>query len=1004
MINYLSVSRRLMCVGALLAVFNSSAFGLGFGKLEVTSGLGEPFSGRINLTSLYAGDSENLGVALASLDDFNRAGLARPDILNNLQFEISYDAANKPYIKVHSDSPIDEPLLQFMVELKWQGGKLVRNFNVLLDPPAYVRKGGSAPAPEIDSNPEPAYADAVSQPAQPIEQPIEPVEPVIIERTSQEFIVVESAAAQVAGHGNVAEAEVVAGSDINEVSSFEVKRGQSLWIVADRTRGESTTVHQMMMAIFTENPRAFIKGDINKLKAGATLTIPSGALRNELSRSEAIAAFYRATQIESTDSIIAKTRADTQPAKEPETLIESEPALATGEAVSTTSTNQTEAPVSETIELTNAADQAMPAQTAVDESIESLATASGAADENTAASNPSGQAVQSSAKLTTYATDDNTLNLLTQEVALLETTLVQANTENQELKQRINELEDRVDFATRFLEFQNIALSITDDNTTNTGDNTAANTLTQTTIENESVAGDAATIDGKKGDSKSIIQEGLIAATEALSESADTLAQPEQTASETSPKLQPTGAEDNLATTQDATSPNSETGASGWTTFQDEVATRFDGLKSLFASSTSDTMQPILAIIAVVILALGALMAIFRHRSFSEVEYAAYPSNRGSTTRSMDRKPLRSYDNNISDSTKRKVQDKSSIPASTSPESSTDEAKTEKSSVKYAGASTLIEEAEVYMALGKEDKAEETLKNAIKGGSVDTEASIKLMEIYQKRQPKNPEPAPEVIPDPDIMEALAPSAPVLDPIQMESIKPPSPASDAMKKEGSPPSAPGPDPIQMEAIKTSSSASTPSETEEQIISSVARTDTKDDTAAGLSVPVPDPIQTESITPPTHEFEKIETETIRPVTPTPDPSQMETLRPRIEKPEKRSPLDQLSTAPATASSGEGIPMFDVEDDGLSPTERDALRKAAMTAEVDTKPDDVPVESEQKIGRRSKLLQASRGTEFETRSKDDQIKDLETKLDSLQNQMDEILRRLSRDDSSNSSGGAA
>jgi len=996
MINYLSVNRKLLCAGTLLAVFTSSAFGLGFGKLNITSGLGEPLSGRINLTSLYAGDSKNLDVALAPLDDFNRAGLDRPDILDKLQFELAYDAGNKPYIKVSSDSPIDEPLLQFMVELKWRGGKLVRNFNVLLDPPSYARKGGAAPALEIESTSEPAFADAVSQPAQSIEQPIEPVAPVISERTSQESIVVESAVAEVAAQEIVTEAEVVAGSDTNEVKSFKVKRGQSLWIVADRTRGESTTVHQMMMAVFAENPRAFIKGDINKLKAGATLTIPSGELRNVLSRSEAITAFYRATQIESTDNVIVSTRAETPPAKEPEIPVETELVLATNDPTNTAAANQTETPVtdstktppSETIELTNATDQAMPAQTAAESTESTAATTRNAAavDESSFATRQSTQALASSESVT-YAPDDNTLNLLTQEVALLETTLSQANTENQELKQRINELEDRVDFATQFLEFQNIALSITDDDASNTSNTTAANALAQTDIENTPVAVDTVTNIDNSSESQSVIQEGLIATTEALSESADTPAQPEAT-SETGAALQQTVVNDSSSATRDT---NTGTGESGWTNFQDNVATRFDGLKSVFASSTSDTMQPILAMIAVVILALGALMAIFRHRSFREVGYAAAPSNSGSVVRrSIDRKPLRVYDSNASASAKRKAQRNTNT--STASESSTDDEKTEKSPVKYAGASTVIEQAEVYMALGKEDKAEETLKNAIKGGSVDTEASMKLMEIYQKRQPSPVTPKPVVVPDPDIMEALVPSAPVPDPIQMETITPSTPASKlntATTGTITPPSAPIPDPIQMDEITPSAADSEPTTT---------------DALPTPSTPIPDPSQMEAITPSTTDFEPIKTERIKPAVPTPDPSQLKTLRPRAEKPESRSPLDQLSTAPSTSGSGDGIPVFDAHDDGLSPTERDALRKAVMSAEVDTKPDDVPVEPNQKVGRRSRLLQAARGAQFETRSKDNQIKDLESKLDSLQNQMDELLRRLSRDDSSNSSGGAA
>ncbi len=1009
MINYLSVSRKLMCASALFAVFTSSALGLGFGKMDVASGLGEPFSARINLTSLYAGDSEQLSVALASLEDFARAGLDRADVLDKLQFAIAYDDAGQPYISVSSDSPIDEPLLQFMVALQWQGGKLVRNFNALLDPPTYARNGSSIHVQQIEATTEIAAAETYSQPAQTIEQPIEPVEPVTIEQPTQEFVIVESAANESTEQESIATTELAV-SD-TELSSFTVKRGQSLWIVADRTRDVSTTVYQMMMAIYNANPRAFVRGDINKLKAGATLTIPAGELRDELSHAEAIAAFQRTAQGQhSPDNIAAvKSESATTPsadvaqtaAKQPESAVTAMASTNAGEA------NQP----GETIELTNAGTDAVSAETAeTAASTSELSVASAQFEQNAGAS-----------EFALSNTDNKTLDLLTQEVALLETTLAQANAENQGLKERINDLENKVDFATRFLEFQNIALSITGDDNAASISDTVGTPATQSNLETtqQEVTASESVDNAGSNDTQAVIREGLLAATEALSESGDALTQSEQdtlVASEQQPNH-----DDNASSTTDAASSNADSGESRWTAFQDKVVTRFDGLKSLFATSTSQPMQPILTIVAVAILALGALVAIFRHRSFAPAKYTAYPSNSGSITRSTNRQSLQSYGAKATDATKKRSE--KTAADSASPTTANENANTDKQSVKYAGASTLIEQAEVYMALGREDKAEETLKNAIKGGSVDTEASMKLMEIYQKRPPETSNPAPntssdsstqrattapsvpvpdpvqmdaikpstpEIIPDPDIMQALVPSAPAADSEQTEATKSSTPEviPDPDIMQALAPSAPTADSEQTETLKPTASEISQAESKPITIPPVSDLSKREDNTPVPSVSIPDSGQIEAA---------------KPATPAPDPGHKESLRPRVEKPVERSPLDQLSTAPPPSKSGDGIPMFDVGDDGLSPTERAALRKAAMTAEVDTKPDDVE-ESEPKMGRRSRLLQAAQGTQFETRSKDDQIKDLESKLDALQSQMDEILRRLSRDDSSNSSGGAA
>jgi hypothetical protein len=142
----------------------------------------------------------------------------------------------------------------------------------------------------------------------------------------------------------------------------------------------------------------------------------------------------------------------------------------------------------------------------------------------------------------------------------------------------------------------------------------------------------------------------------------------------------------------------------------------------------------------------------------------------------------------------------------------------------------------------------------------------------------------------------------------------------------------------------------------------------------------------------------------------------VKPRVEVvTEERLPLDKLGTPPPSDDLGQGIPVFEIEDDGLSPTERSALRNAAKTAEVDAKPNEDTLstvsESAEKNDRRSRLFRAAQRTAFEARGrtqtstdKDAKIQDLETKLDRLQIQMDELLRRLSQDDDSNHSSGAA
>lgn len=57
-------------------------------------------------------------------------------------------------------------------------------------------------------------------------------------------------------------------------STYSVRSGQSLSRIARHYRSNDYSEHQFMAAVLEANPRAFIHGNLNLLRAGATLTIP----------------------------------------------------------------------------------------------------------------------------------------------------------------------------------------------------------------------------------------------------------------------------------------------------------------------------------------------------------------------------------------------------------------------------------------------------------------------------------------------------------------------------------------------------------------------------------------------------------------------------------------------------------------------------------------------------------------------------------------------------------
>ncbi|MDH5573012.1 MAG: hypothetical protein OEY89_14715, partial [Gammaproteobacteria bacterium] len=128
------------------------SYGLGFGNIKLNSALNEPFSAEIDLLSATVDETTGLTVKLASKEAFTRSGIDRPTFLNGIHFEIKSRPDDTFYILLTSRQPIREPFLNFLLELNWYNGRILREYTVLLDPPGRIIKQPAVVAtPEVKS-------------------------------------------------------------------------------------------------------------------------------------------------------------------------------------------------------------------------------------------------------------------------------------------------------------------------------------------------------------------------------------------------------------------------------------------------------------------------------------------------------------------------------------------------------------------------------------------------------------------------------------------------------------------------------------------------------------------------------------------------------------------------------------------------------------------------------------------------------------------------------------
>ena len=243
-----------------------SAHAAGLGRLTVLSPLGQPLNAEIEIVSLRPGEEDGLSARLASSEAFKQAGIDPNAALNSMRFALERRGARR-FIRVTTAQPVNEPFLDLLVELQWNAGRLVREYTVLLDPPDY--RGPQA----IAAAPTPAQAPT------PTAKPLPPVEPTPAAGAQQaesnpagtEPPVTAAPSAQTSAAAPAADAPAPGAQ-----GGYEVKPGDTLGGIAREHMPPGMTLNQMLIAIYRANPDAFIRENVNLVRAGRVLEIPTG--------------------------------------------------------------------------------------------------------------------------------------------------------------------------------------------------------------------------------------------------------------------------------------------------------------------------------------------------------------------------------------------------------------------------------------------------------------------------------------------------------------------------------------------------------------------------------------------------------------------------------------------------------------------------------------------------------------------------------------------------------
>ena len=261
-------------VAIALALACGNAFALGLGAIQVKSGLNQPLDAEIPVLADSPAEVNALTVDIASQEDFERIGLSRSRLTVPIEMAVTTNARGQTVIKVTTKEIVREPLIDFLVVANWSKGKLLREFTILLDPPvtappsrgaaatvAPVTERPSAPAPQPLAEPKTPPAKAVRPEPKPptaVAKPAPPPKPVATPKPPPPAPAAPPP-------------KPATGNDYGPVA-----QGETLSEIARATRpDEKTNIDQMMLALLKANPKSFYQDNINALRRGAILRIPS---------------------------------------------------------------------------------------------------------------------------------------------------------------------------------------------------------------------------------------------------------------------------------------------------------------------------------------------------------------------------------------------------------------------------------------------------------------------------------------------------------------------------------------------------------------------------------------------------------------------------------------------------------------------------------------------------------------------------------------------------------
>ena len=242
-----------LLVMGVLSGFSAQALSLG--RLQVQSSQGESLRAELELTDVSVADANSLRVAVAPAATFRSMGIDYQPALSEIAFSLQLLPEGRAVLKITGGRPVTVSFLELVLEISWASGRITRDFTLLIMP-----SGTQAPvlpvAPAVQQAPAPAA---------------ELTPPPVTAQTPTPTVTAPAPATPASAPAAPKPAEVAATGG----ARLKVKAGDTASELAVQAKSVNVSLDQMLLAMLNSNPEAFVANNVNRLLAGAEISMPS---------------------------------------------------------------------------------------------------------------------------------------------------------------------------------------------------------------------------------------------------------------------------------------------------------------------------------------------------------------------------------------------------------------------------------------------------------------------------------------------------------------------------------------------------------------------------------------------------------------------------------------------------------------------------------------------------------------------------------------------------------